>query len=403
MARMAKRFTPEEWATVHDLVIRQGTDFGLPERRAESVVIGSFNIRKLGALDKKSEGAWRMLELICERFDLLAIQEIQDDLEGLTHLKDSLGDRYGMVVSDITGSYPGQRPAPERLGFLFRWDIVERTEIASDITFDRGQVVSTLYESRAAFRKAFDAYAEDLADWEVEKAERKAAGKKAPKKPTPHLPAFVTFIRQPSCVSFRIPGAAGSDPLEFLAVNAHLLFGDYKDERYDEFKALVGWLVDRARRAERMYHPNIILLGDCNLDFDNPETDRDKIDADLKALNKAKLESRKNAKLNFPFLTPHPIHGRVLRSNARLNQTYDQIGLVTRDPRLPTPEQNTLAGRDPDGFNYDVFNFVELFAAALHGRAFDQLGKRDRKALIKKFEHDLSDHMPIWIRLPKPS
>jgi endonuclease/exonuclease/phosphatase family metal-dependent hydrolase len=400
---MAKHFTPAEWAKVHDLVRQQGMAFGLPERRPDSVVIGSFNIRKLGALSKKSTGAWQMLELICKHFDLLAVQEVQDDLEGLIHLRDSLGSRYGMVASDITGSYPGQRPAPERLGFLFRWDIVERTEIASDITFDRGVVVSTLYESRAGFRKAFDKYAKDLAAWEIKKAGRKAAGKRAPKKPTPHLPEFLTFIRQPSCASFRIPGAAGSEPYEFLAVNAHLLYGDYKDERHNEFKALVGWLVDRARQAARMYHPNIILLGDCNLDFDNPETDRDKIDADLKALNKTKLRSRKSAKLNFPFLTHHPIRDRILRSNARLNQTYDQIGLVIHDPRLPDPRQNAQAGGDPDGFNYDVFNFVELFSTALHGKPYCRLTKNEGKALIGKFEHDLSDHMPIWIRLPRPS
>ena len=33
---------------------------------------------------------------------------------------------------------------------------------------------------------------------------------------------------------------------------------------------------------------------------------------------------------------------------------------------------------------------------------FLSLAKDDRKALLKKFEHDLSDHMPIWIRLPLP-
>ncbi|MDH3917983.1 MAG: hypothetical protein OEU25_07345, partial [Rhodospirillales bacterium] len=137
--------------------------------------------------------------------------------------------------------------------------------------------------------------------------------------------------------------------------------------------------------------------------FDNPETDRDKIDVDLKALNKRELRSRKSAKLNFPFLTRHPIHGEFLRSNARLNQTYDQIGLVIHDPRLPDHGRNAQAGGDPDGFNYDVFNFVELFSTALHDKPFDELSKRDRNALIKKFEHDLSDHMPIWIRLPKPS
>ncbi len=76
---------------------------------------------------------------------------------------------------------------------------------------------------------------------------------------------------------------------------------------------------------------------------------------------------------------------------------------MIHDPRLPDPTQNAHAGSDPDGFNYDVFNFVELFSSALHGKPYGGLTKPERKVLIKKFEHDLSDHMPIWIRLPKPS
>jgi hypothetical protein len=224
---MAKSFTPAEWSKVLTLARTRGEDFGLPERRADSVVLGSFNVRKLGAVKKKSKGAWQMLSLICARFDLLAIQEVQDDLEGLIHIKQSLGGKYGMVASDITGSYPGQSPPPERLAFLFRWDVVERTEIASDISFDRGEVVKTLYDRRAAFHEAFERQAADLKAWEKEKAKRKLAGKKAPAKPVAHLPAFVTFIRQPSCVTFRIPGDSGAKPYEFLAANAHLLYGRY--------------------------------------------------------------------------------------------------------------------------------------------------------------------------------
>ena len=154
-----------------------------------------------------------------------------------------------------------------------------------------------------------------------------------------HLPEFVTFIRQPLCVSFSIPGATGSQPYEIMAVNAHLLYGKYKDERYWEFQALVRWLVDRAARAHRMYAPNVILLGDCNLDFRNPATRRDAIHAYLKSINDSELNG-KRAKLNFPFLDKHPTQDDVFRTNARLNQTYDQIGLVVHDKRLPFSHLN---------------------------------------------------------------
>lgn len=398
---MAKSFTAAEWRKIHDLLKRRGKDFGLPARRRGSVVIGSFNVRKLGAVGKKSAGAWEMLTAIAQRFDLLAVQEVQDDLAGLNHIKDLLGGGYGMAVSDITGGYPGQRPAPERLAFLFRWKTIERTEVASDITYDRSSVIATLFDNRREFQAAFAAHADNLADYEVEKARRKAAGKKSPSKPVPHLPEFVTFIRQPHCVSFRVPGAPGAAPYEFLAINAHLLYGAYKDERYKEFQALVGWLVDRARNVLRMYHPNVIMLGDCNLDFKNPETARDKIDTYIKSRNSLDLKW-KRARINFPFLDVHPRRTEVFRTNARLSETYDQIGLVVHDKRLPGHKANATAGTTPDGFDYGVFNFVDLFSQALRGKPFNELTKARKKTLIGKFEHDFTDHMPIWIRLPKP-
>lgn len=390
---MAKSFTKAEWNKLHNLMTRKAAEYGLPERRSGSVVLASFNIRKLAAINKKSAGAWRMLRRICERFDLVAIQEVQDDLSGLQELKRKMGTKYGMVASDITGATPGSASPTERLAFLFRWDRIKRTEVASDITYDRSAVVNTIYDWRSAFWSRFKEFSAKTNAWEREKAKRKRQGKRAPAKPVVHLPKFVTFIRQPLCVSFEIPGARGAKPYSFLAVNAHLLYGKYPDERQFEFQALVGWLVGRAKSASRMYHPNIIMLGDCNLDFEKVKLRRTQIDAFLKSINASDLAAKKSAKLNFPFLSVHPDQSAVFRTNARRTQTYDQIGLVIHDKRMPTSAKNKTAGKAKDGFDYGVFDFVRLFA--------DALGKTPA-TLYAKFEHDLTDHMPIWIRLPRP-
>jgi hypothetical protein len=161
-----------------------------------------------------------LFERICARFDLLAIQEVQDNLEGLIHLKSRLNEssenKYGMVVSDITGSFPGQSPPPERLAFLFRWDAVERTEIASDITFDRGEVFKTLYRDRMPFWSSFDDYTQDLAAWEIKKIENKQEGKRAPAKPTAHLPSL------PSSGSLLACPSASSAPRAWRRTNSSL-------------------------------------------------------------------------------------------------------------------------------------------------------------------------------------
>ena len=100
---MAKSFTPGEWALVNALLDQREADFGLPQRRADSVVLASSNIRKLGKVENRSAGAWAFLERFCERCDLIAVQEVQDNLAGLNHLKALLGPRYGIATSDITG------------------------------------------------------------------------------------------------------------------------------------------------------------------------------------------------------------------------------------------------------------------------------------------------------------
>ncbi len=421
---MAKSFAPGEWTRVNALLDRRHADFGLPERRADSVVLASFNIRKLGQIKNKSPGAWAFLKRFRECCDLIAVQEVQDNLEALNHLHGLLGGKYGMAASDITGGYAGRQALLERLAYLFRWDRIERTEVASDITIDRSAVLGTLYDQRADFLAAFKARVAGLAEWQkrvdlklapwklkVAAWERAGKPRPKPKKPrTPKKPPFVlahflTFIRTPHCVSFRVKGAAGADPYEFLAVNAHLLYGDktkQKDEREMEFYGLVYWLVERARKADRLYHKNIFLLGDLNLDFRKVDKRRDRIEGELKRLNGGDLKGKGRATVYFPFLDVHPDENTVFRSTARNTETYDQIALFSHDPRLPRPKDKSTAGTVAGGIDYGVFNFSDLFAEALHRKPFLKLTKKQRDALIAKFEHDVSDHMPIWIRLPKP-
>ena len=419
---MAKSFTTAQWTKVEALTDARGAAFGLPERRGDSVVLASFNIRKIGRIKNKSPGAWAFLKRFCERCDLIAVQEVQDNLEALNHLKGLLGAKYGLAVSDVTGGIAGKQAMVERLAFLFRWDRIERSEVASDITIDRSAVLDTLYQERADFKAAFETRVAELAarqtevdrilaPWKLAVAAWEAAGRpgrkprkpKIPGKPPFVLPHFLTFIRTPHCASFRVKGKPGAEPYEFIAVNAHLLYGHkdkQADERRMEFSGLLKWLIERARKAKTMYHKNIILLGDLNLDFKAVDARRDAIEAEIKMINDRDLKRR--AKIYFPFIDVHPARQEVFRSNARHSQSYDQIAIVSNDPRLPRPADKKKAGSVAGGYDFGMFDFVNLFAEALHGKPFDQLAAKQQTALIARFQHDVSDHMPIWIRLAKP-
>ena len=49
------------------------------------------------------------------------------------------------------------------------------------------------------------------------------------------------------------------------------------------------------------------------------------------------------------------------------------------------------------GRTYGMFDFVRLFF-----ETFPSLETLPKRSRYSKFEHDVSDHMPIWIRLPRP-
>jgi hypothetical protein len=202
----SNRFTKSEWNKIHELMKTSSKDFGLPERHSKSVVIGTFNIRELGKIRNRSSQAWDFLIEISKSFDLLAIQEVADSLEGINHIKKGLGEDYGMAVSDVTGVFPGDLGNPERLAFLFNWTRIQRTELASDITYDRSKVIQTLFENRWKFNEAWENQIKKLGAWQEKVQQAKSGGKTKPSKPVIELPMFLTFIRQPHCVSFRIPG-----------------------------------------------------------------------------------------------------------------------------------------------------------------------------------------------------
>lgn len=393
----AKQFTSAEWEDIRTTLDADPSVYGLPERVYGSVLLGSFNIRKLGSSRSRSAETWDFLAHILRRFDLCAIQEILDDLTGLQRLMELLGPDFGLVVSDTTGAFPRARGVAERLGFVFNWRAVQRTEIASDISYDRTRVLNTLaghFDTISPVMKKRKEALDAIEAWE-----RGGRRGTKPKAPRTKMPVFLTFIRQPFCVSFRMRGHPRTTPYEVMAINAHLIFGDYIDYRRQEFEALMEWIRARAQQTGGPYYPNFILLGDLNLDFDKPDNDRRRIVKYMKSFND---ESGEEVNVNFPFLDKHRGQRRIFRTNARLTETFDQIGLFVQDKRFPTYRDNPTMGTAPMGPDYGVFNFVELFSQVLKGKSLRSLTKPQRKAFLARFEHKVSDHMPLWLRLRLP-
>ena len=386
---MPAQFTDDEWTTINATLDANPTRYGLPQREYGSVLLGSFNIRKMGKTRNRSPETWEFLARICRSFDLISVQEIMDDLSGVQRLMSLLGPDFHLVVSDMTGRFPGDPGVGERLGFIYRWNTVERMEVASDITYDRSKVIDTVVGDYDIFTKDVADYMKKLNDYETGKRKTK---------PNIKLRVFMSSIRQPFCVAFRIAGHLGVPAYEFMAINAHLYFGDYAIDRRAEFNALTEWILSRLKSNTNAYFPNFILLGDLNLDFDNPTSDRARIEEQIKSFNADLVD----ANVNFPFLDVHPDRDEVFRTNARIRETFDQIGLFSRDERLPDFTVNATMGTDPQGPDYGVFEFSNLFSEALLGRPYRDLSESEARAFVDRFDDKVSDHLPIWIRLPLP-
>lgn len=389
-------FSQQDWQKILKLAETDGPRFGFPERRDRSVLLGSFNTLKLG---DAGDGAkrWDFLQLVASRFDLLALQEIMDDLAGLNRLRSSLDGDVDIVVSDTTGAAPGDAGLRERLAFLFRPGSVARDELASDITYDRSRVVQKLFEN-------FETWSQFFEDFKARVKKATDAGKRPPSLSERTQPAFLTFIRTPHCAAFRILGRSGAAPVPFLATNAHMLFGHAKAERRREFLALLEWLFLRSKAEARLFHPNLILLGDLNFDF-APGTQRALVEQTLRDLNQNQLSAADAARVNFPFAFVHPGRADVFRTNARRDETFDHIAFFVdpHEPRLPRTTENAQAGTGgPDGFDYGVVDFVDLIAQALDGKPFASLGEARQDAILGECKDSISDHMPIWTRIPIP-
>ena len=124
---------------------------------------------------------------------------------------------------------------------MYRSDKLESTGLGGNISYERSDILNTLYNNQETLEADFEerakelkAWAEKVNEWEEAVAVWKAtgftpAGKKSkPKKPSRpafSVSLFLQFIRTPHAVSSKTVSTGNAKPYGFIAVNAHLLYG----------------------------------------------------------------------------------------------------------------------------------------------------------------------------------
>lgn len=210
----------QDLRTVEGLLrLRKALDKAIPQRTLDqTLLLASWNLREFG--NTKSGGREReplfYIAEILSRFDLIAVQEVRDNLGALDGLMQILGGWWKYLVSDVT---LGRQGNSERHAFI--------------------------YDSR---KLSFGGLAGELTP-PLRKTEEGT------------LVSDFAFARSPYLVGFR----AGW--FRFTICTDHLFYGESKPDdpqRKEEARVLVQLLKERMQQRDR-WARNAILLGDFNV------------------------------------------------------------------------------------------------------------------------------------------
>jgi endonuclease/exonuclease/phosphatase family metal-dependent hydrolase len=207
--------------------LRAALDEAIPYKRVDrNLLIGTWNIRAFGDLTEKWHAAGgdepkrdlaslRYIAEIVSRFDVVAIQEVRENIKCLRHMLRLLGEEWGVILTDVTKGKAGNN---ERLAFVFDTRRVKPSGLACELVLPD--------EAATEIRK--DVFARQ-------------------------------FARTPYAVSFKASGQT------FILVTLHVLYGSAAADRAHELEWIAQWMAGWAEEIKE-YRQNLIVLGDFNID-----------------------------------------------------------------------------------------------------------------------------------------
>jgi len=192
-------------------------DRKIPAKKKNKLLLATWNIANLGTQKREAEH-YKIIAEMLKWFDIIAIQEINDNLEGLRHLQKELPANYQVIFTDASGNN-------ERMCFMFNNKKVKQMEKIGEIAVA----------------------VEDLADVKLPEIKSEFKG----------------FSRSPFLATFKI------NNFVVALINAHSYFGDESKIKSIERRSLEAYCIarwaDLRRKSKNCYTPNIIALGDFNL------------------------------------------------------------------------------------------------------------------------------------------
>lgn len=312
----------------------------VPRSSTDHLLIATWNIANLG-VQGRSNPAMRIIAHIMKRFDLIAVQEVNDAFKPFAKIVSMMGPSFDYVMSDTAGNN-------ERLAFVYRTNKVEPANLFGELSLRPRE-----YPKRTVKVRWTDRGVQKIDTFKNHR--------------------FTPFDRNPFIGSFRC------GKLDFTIANVHLYFGKFQNSkkrkerakyarRVLEIYALARWADRRIERATT-YDKDIILMGDMNV----PEMTQN--------------QSAYDALTAFGWKPLDYNISQVGGSNLGNDRTYDQMAFA------PGPVRRKIV-------NQGIFDFDNAIFKPL----WDKLSSTmTQKRAVSKFrshiKHHVSDHRPFWVQL----
>jgi len=135
---------------------KQFTDVDFPiKKTSESLILGTWNIRnfdddRFNYGPRLQESLFYIAEII-SRFDVIAVQEVCEDLAPLDELMELLGRQYRYILTDVTHSGLGGND--ERLGFIYDKNKVTFKGVAGELVLPDSMLISEIETKKRQFAR----------------------------------------------------------------------------------------------------------------------------------------------------------------------------------------------------------------------------------------------------------
>ena len=109
---------------VQNLIVHKNSR-EIPEKSMDKLLLGSWNVANLG-LQIRQGDHYKLIAEIIGWFDIVAIQEVNDILEGLKAIESELPAEYDLIFSDKGGNN-------ERSAIIYDSTIINQLELVGEV------------------------------------------------------------------------------------------------------------------------------------------------------------------------------------------------------------------------------------------------------------------------------